>query len=283
MKKQLLTIGVLSLLAIFLLLGGLAYLNRPPRANLMGTWVTVKGGNALLAFSEIKRLDMLLSKFDASSEVSLINRSAGKGAILVSKDTFKVIEMAAVVSQLSAGAFDVTLGRNGSYRDIIIDKDSGKIGIRKAGVQIDLGGVGKGYAIESARRELLSNGNLKVLINMSSSMAAIGGPWKIGIKDPRKRSRILGVVTLGDGEALSTSADYEQPGHIIDPRIGRPADDCLSVTVITLNAGLADALSTAIFVLGPSEGLKLANQQKVKVLIVDKKGKIHDNFGFKLR
>jgi thiamine biosynthesis lipoprotein len=118
---------------------------------------------------------------------------------------------------------------------------------------------------------------------MSSSIAAIGGPWKIGVKDPRKRSRILGVIILNDGEALSTSADYEQPGHIIDPRSGRSADKCLSVTVIALNAGFADALSTAIFVLGPGEGLKLANQQKVKVLIVDKKGKVYDNFGFKLR
>ena len=204
MKKQLITIGVLALLAIFLLLGVVAYLTRPPRANLMGTWVTVSGGDAPIAFAEIKRLDKLLSKFDPSSEVSAINRAAGKGAILVSKDTFKVIAMAVDVAQQSAGAFDITLGRNGNYHDINIDNNSGKIGLKKSGVQIDLGSIGKGYAIESARRELLSKGNLKVLLNMSSSMAAIGGPWKIGVKDPRKRSRILGVVNLGDGEALST-------------------------------------------------------------------------------
>jgi thiamine biosynthesis lipoprotein len=253
------------------------------RTKVMGTWVEVKGGNASLAVAEIRRIEKLFSRFDPSSEVSLINQMAGKGAVLASKDTFRVIDQACRISELSNGAFDVTLGRRGSFRDIILDRNTGKIGLRWRGMEIDLGGIGKGYAVEAARKALLSSGTLKALIDMHSSMAAIGGPWKIGIRDPRRRNKILGVVELQDGEALATSADYEQPGHLLDPRSGRPAGKCLSVTVITLDAGLADALSTAIFVLGPAEGLQLAGQMKAKVLIIDNKGKKYDNFGFKLR
>jgi thiamine biosynthesis lipoprotein len=117
---------------------------------------------------------------------------------------------------------------------------------------------------------------------MHSSIAVIGGPWKIGILDPRNQ-KILGTVVLNDGEALSTSAQYEQPGHITDPRSGRPAGNCLSVTVITGDAALADALSTAVFVLGPVEGMKLIKKFKAEAVIVDKNGKVYDNFGFKLR
>ncbi|MFH1683474.1 MAG: FAD:protein FMN transferase, partial [Candidatus Margulisiibacteriota bacterium] len=94
---------------------------------------------------------------------------------------------------------------------------------------------------------------------------------------------LLGTIELKDGQSLATSGDYERGKHIIDPRTGRPANLCQSVTVIGKNAAETDALSTAIFVLGPEEGMKLVRKLDVKAVIVSKNGIIYDNFGFKLR
>ena len=283
MKKILIYSTLLILFGIAIV----GYFLRLPEqsSKAMGTGVTVKGENASLAVAEIKRLDDLLSQFNPSSEVSQINQNAGKHPVLVSEDTYNAINQAYQMSELSKGAFDVTLGKGGSYRDIILDRGRKRVYLRKAGMKIDLGGIGKGYAVESARRILQEKGTKKALIDLRSSIAVIGGSWKIGIFDPRNhQNEILGAVNLNDGDALSTSGQYEQTGHIIDPRVGKVADKCLSVTIIAKDAGLADALSTAVFVLGPVDGMKLVKSlSDVKVVIVDNKGIIYDNFGFKLR
>lgn len=259
------------------------------RAELMGTWVEVKGKNASLAISEIRRLDNLLSHFNPGSEVSRINRAAGKHPVKVSKDTYQIIAQAYQLSKLSRGAFDITLGKKGDYRNIVLNPNLSEVYLPNPGMKIDLGAIGKGYAVESARKVLLARGTRKALIDMHSSIAAIGGPWKIGILDPRpqitgRRAPILGKVILKDGEALSTSGLYEQPGHIIDPRTGKPADKCLSVTLVAQDASLADALSTAVFVLGPEEGMELIESLPgIEGLIVDSGGKIVKSSGFNLK
>ncbi len=235
-------------------------------AQVMGTTVRVKVSGAgaphwtMRAIYEIKRLDRVFSKYDQGSEVSLLNRLAGRAPLQVSADTANVLKMAREVNRASRGAFDVNLKQG-----------------------LDLGGIGKGYAVETARRLLLKKGVKRAIIDMHSSIAVIGSGWRIGVQDPRNREKTLGVVVLNDGEALSTSAQYEQPGHIIDPRTGKPADKCLSVTVVTSDAALADALSTAVFVLGPAEGMKLLSRYKAKSLIIDRNGTLYDNLGAKLR
>jgi len=256
-------------------------------AEVMGTTLRVKvlGEDAeplvKEAISEIKRLDKLFSRFDKNSEIGLINSMAGKTSVQISSDTFNIIEMSVKANRLSRGAFDITLGHPG---DLILDKSMRKVCLRKDGEKLDLGGIGKGYAVESARRLLLKQGVKSAIIDMHSSIAVIGNNWRIGIQDPQNNEKILGVIALNEGDALATSGSYEQPGHIIDPRTGKPADKCLSVTVVGKDAGFADALSTAVFVLGPVDGMRLVSSLKdVKVLIVDKKGIIYDNFGFKLR
>ncbi|MFA6549074.1 MAG: FAD:protein FMN transferase [Candidatus Margulisiibacteriota bacterium] len=176
-----------------------------------------------------------------------------------SPDTVRVLALAEAVKKASHGAFDV--------------RWSGKI---------DLGGIGKGYAVEVARRVLLKNGVKSAIIDMHSSIAVIGDGWKIGIFDPRTKCFFKRIV-LNDKEALSTSGQYEQPGHIIDPRTGKAADKCMSVTVVCKDAALADALSTAIFVLGPTKGISLAAKIGARTLIVDKNGKTYDNLSVKLR
>jgi thiamine biosynthesis lipoprotein len=182
--------------------------------------------------------------------------------VMPAPDTTRVLAMAETVRKASNGAFNVCW--------------SGKI---------DLGGIGKGYAVEVARQLLLKNGVKSAIIDMHSSIAVIGDGWKIGIFDPRTKEYkyIFKRIILNDGEALATSGQYEQPGHIVDPRTGRPADKCKSVTVVCKDAGLADALSTAIFVLGRVQGERLAAKMGAQTFIVDKDGKTYDNIGSKLR
>lgn len=284
MKKYWAVLIILALLGIGFLLSSPG----EKTVMVMGTTLRVKGDGAQLAIDEAKRLDRLFSRFNPKSDISLINQAAGEKPVKVTKETFDLIATSLIVSDLSGGAFDVTLGRNGNYRAIALDRKSQTVFLRHKGMSLDLGGIGKGAAVELARHKLLANKAKKTLIDMHSSIAAIGGPWKIGVIDPRgaqpgMKAKLLEVVTLNDGDALSTSGGYEQPGHIIDPRNGRVANGCLGVTVIAQDAAIADALSTAIFVLGPEQGMKLANKLAAKAVIVDRKGKINDNFSVKLR
>jgi len=236
------------------------------------------------AIYEIKRLEKIFSFFRKDSEISLINSLAGKAPLQVSLDTFKVLKMAVEVNRLSKGAFDVTLGH---ARDLELNEKLRKVYLKRKGVKIDLGGIGKGYAVELSRQFLMRKGVKSAIIDMHSSIAVIGGPWRVGVIDPRNRKpearsqrteernqKLLGVVSLNDGEALSTSGQYEQPGHIIDPRTGSTAVKCLSVTIVGKNAGFVDALSTAVFVLGPMEGMKLVQSlPSMEALVVDKQGR----------
>ena len=256
-------------------------------ALIMGTTAQVKvhgwGANSLAeaALAEMNRLDKTLSKFERRSEIGLINLLAGKASLQISADTFNVIEMARRVNRLSQGAFDITLGQPGA---LVLDKNLRRAALEKEGAKLDLGGIGKGYAVESARRLLMNKGVKRAIIDLHSSIAVIGNGWKIGIRHPLDKSKVIGAVILDDGQSLSTSAQYEQAGHLIDPRTGRSADQCQSVTVIGRNAGFMDALSTAVFVLGPEAGMQLIESlPEVEGLIVDQEGNLLRSAGFVLQ
>jgi thiamine biosynthesis lipoprotein len=282
MKKNLQFIILLVVLFGLLMIGKNFYAVKEETSLAMGTIVTVKGNCASVAIAEIKRLDQLFSKFDSSSEVSRINAAAGRSPVKVSDDTFNAIAQALWVSKLSGGAFDITLRRNGSWQDVLLNRTKNSVFLKKAGIEIDLGGIGKGCAVQSARELLRSLGVKKALIDMRSSIAAIGGPWKIGLQDPQRSGAMMGVITLNDGDALSTSGQYEQPGHIINPLNGKVANQCISVTIVAKDASLADALSTAVFVLGPDRGMKLIRSlPDTECLIIDSKGKLIPSSGFK--
>jgi len=271
-----------------------SYYNAEKSSYIMGTpiRIQVSGPHAPRlvekAMAEIRRLEDLFSKFDPKSETSLINRMAGVAAVSVSDDTLDCIKIGEEISTLSDGAFDITLGNSGDLR---VDRDGKEVYLKRAGMEIDLGGVGKGYAAESAAGLLLKNGAKNGMIDMRSSIAVFGLPagrrgpktWEIGIQHPRKRDELLGKVTLVGGQSLSTSGDYERGGHIMDPRSGRPTTSCQSVTVIGKNMAETDALSTAVFVLGPETGMRLIESlPNIEGLIVDAEGKMHTSAGFVL-
>jgi len=289
MKLRPLYIFILFLLVLigFELLYTKLIFSAETNAYSMGTLVRIKveGGSsphlARLALGEVKWIDKIFSRFDPDSEVSMINKLAGRAPLEVSPETFECVKLAARISKLSGGAFDITLGHP---RTLVIDADLRKIYLSQQGVKIDLGGIGKGFAAESARKLLLKKGAQSGMIDLRSSITVFGPKaWKVGIQHPRDQGKLIGAVELLDGESLATSGDYERGEHIRDPRTGKPARGCQSVTVIGENAAEADALSTAVFVLGSEQGIKLIESLPgIEALVVDRSGKIIKSSGFAL-
>jgi len=265
---------------------------------------------SLQAFQEIKRIETLMSPWLDSSDVTRINRSAGKERVKVSPETFEVIQKAQEISELSEGGFDISIGpltglwREArekktppsiedvkeklnlvNFKNIEMDQE-GKVFLKKKGMAIDLGGIAKGYAVDRAFDVLRSLGYKNLIVNAGGDLR-VGGlknnqPWSIGIQNPRESKKILARISVSD-MAVATSGDYERffiyegkrYHHIFNPKDGFPTDDCQSVTVLCKEGMIADALATAVFVLGREKGYSLCQKlDGVKCLIVDKEGKI---------
>ena len=153
--------------------------------------------------------------------------------------------------------------------NIVLDHGQATVFLRKPGMSLDVGGIAKGYALDVAAARLNSLGLSNYLIELGGDIYAAGKradgkPWKIGILNPRKPTDIIASLDVSN-MSVSTSGDYESSRtymdarytHIFDPPSGNPARGLASVTILSPSATEADALSTAAFVLGPEEGLKL--------------------------
>jgi thiamine biosynthesis lipoprotein len=265
---------------------------------------------ALQAFQEIKRIETIMSPWIDSSDVTQINRSAGKEWVKISSETIQVLKKARDISEFSEGGFDITVGPLSelwrkarenkvplskedvkgkldlvNFRNIEVNKE-GKVFLKKKGMAIDLGGIAKGYAVDRAFDVLRSLGYKNLIVNAGGDLR-VGGlknnqPWSIGIQNPREPKKILTRISVSD-MAVTTSGDYEKffihqgkrYHHIFDPRDGFPTEGCQSVTIVTKDCMTADALATAVFVLGPEKGYALCRKlEGVECLIVDKDGKI---------
>jgi thiamine biosynthesis lipoprotein len=264
---------------------------------------------SLQAFQEIKRLETLMSPWLDSSDVTRINRSAGKERVKVSPETFEVIQKAQEISELSEGGFDITIGpltelwrkarekkipppvedvkeKLGlvNFKNIEMDQE-GKVFLKKKDMAIDLSGIAKGYAVDRVFELLKSLGYRNLIVNAGGDLR-VGGlknnqPWSIGIQNPRESKNILARISVSD-MAVATSGDYEKffiyegkrYHHIFNPKDGFPTDDCQSVTVLCKEGMIADALATAVFVLGAEKGYSLCQKlEGVDYIIVDKEGK----------
>lgn len=241
-----------------------------------------------------------------ASDVCLINENAGIAPVRVHEDVIEMLILAKRCHALGNGAFDVTIGpvmdlwgfagKNphvplpeklaGALAlvdsgKLIIDEQKQTVFLERRGMKLDLGAVAKGYATEKAVRVLKNRGVARALIDAGGNIRVIGSnsrnaPWKIGIRDPRKSDGLIAVLSLTDSSAV-TSGDYyryfeaggDRYNHILDPRTGYPARSNMSVTVITEDAGFADILSTAFFILNPEESVELAEKMKgVEAVIV---------------
>jgi thiamine biosynthesis lipoprotein len=247
------------------------------------------------AFDEIDRLDATLSNYRSTSELSRINRLAGRSQVTTDPEEFTFLQRAIGYSLKSDGAFDMTVGSlvrawgffrgEGRYPDIqelkrarramgwqhvVLDAKERTVRFTISGIELDPGGIGKGYAVERVA-ELLREAGVKAgMIDAgSSTIYGLGAPpdakgWTVHVPRPGHVGESLSTITLRD-QALSTSGSYEKffrlngrtYCHIMDPRTGVPVQSMLQTTVITPSATDSDALSTAIFVLGPERGKKL--------------------------
>ena len=247
------------------------------------------------AFDEFDRLDRMLSVWKSGSDVLRVNAEAGRAPVEVSAETLAVLRTAQQVSDWTAGKFDVTFGALSGlwkfdhdqdnripdpaavrarlpdidYTAIELDSSKSTVYLKRHGVRIHLGGIGKGYAVDRAAAILRGDAVADFLIQAGGDLYASGTrggrPWRAGIRDPRGAGdEVFAALSIRD-ETFSTSGDYERYfmrdgqryHHILDPDEGQPARGCRSVTIVARQAVLADALSTGVFVLGPQAGMAL--------------------------
>ena len=273
-----------------------------------------------LAIKEISRIEKLISSWDPASQTSKINRNAGTLPVKVDPELFDLITRAIAISELTGGAFDVSYASmdklwsfdgtmsqlppvelvaasiaNVGYQGIRLDPDNQTVFLQEPGMKIGFGAIGKGYAADKAKQLLVSQGVVAGIINASGDMStwgkqADGTDWNIAITNPLNKNEAFATLPITEG-AVVTSGDYEKYtmidgvryAHIIDPRTGYPAKGILSVTVFASKAELADALATAVFVMGLEVGLDRINQLPgIECIIVDDQGKIHTSKNIKL-
>ena len=266
-----------------------------------------------IAKKEIIRIENLISSWDQKSETSRINKNAGIGAVEVSKELFDLIFRAQQISKLSSGAFDLTFAAidklwnfdgkesempnpdtlkasvfNIGYQLIELDEESLTVFLPKKGMKIGFGAIGKGYAADSAKQLLVERGVLGGIINASGDMNTWGtkpdgSSWTIGIVNPMNNKKVFSWFSL-EHNAVVTSGDYEKftqingrrYSHIIDPRTGIPSQGIVSCTIFAGKAELADAIATAIFVMGVESGLFLIDQlPDIEAILIDDSGIIH--------
>lgn len=239
------------------------------------------------AFHEIERIENLMSPYRQGSDVSLINEKAGKVPIYIKDETFQLLKRSKEISAKTWGAFDITfapLGEIWNYKsehfvppslDRIIDKlrlvgheklllhpGTSKVSFFMPGMKIGLGGIAKGYAVHRAMQVLIEQGVRASIVEEGGDLQVYGmkhgKKWRTGIMHPGKRE-IIAVLELDSGQSIATSGNYERfaqykdkrYSHIIDPRTGKPADTGLvSVSVVSSDPVLSDALATALTVLG---------------------------------
>jgi FAD:protein FMN transferase len=247
------------------------------------------------AFAEMRRLEKLMSTHLPDSEVSRLNNTAGKNLFFpVSDAVIEVIKRGIYWGEKSDGAFDITIGplsRLWQFDDenpsrpnaeqlaeaipLVnfhgIEVDASTIRLKQAGMSLHLGAIGKGYAVDKAMQVLENSGIQHALINAGGDLKALGyradgKPWKIGLQHPRKPEQMIASFELTN-KAVATSGDYQRYfmldgrryHHILNPATGMPAKGMISATIIADNVMDADALATAVFVMGPEKGLALVD------------------------
>lgn len=274
-----------------------------------------------VATQEISRIENLISSWDSNSQTSSINKNAGIKPVKVDLELIQLIERSIQISKITDGAFDISYASmdriwkfDGSmkempspksiqnsvskigFKNILIDKKNQTVFLRKKGMKIGFGGIGKGYAADKAKELLVKMGVKAGIINASGDMnawgqQADGTDWLVGITNPLNTKKVFSWLPVKN-QSVVTSGDYERfvvfngkrYAHIINPRTGYPTTGVKSVTIFAPKAELADALATSVFVMGVENGLNFINQLKgVETIIVDDNNSFHksNNIQFK--
>ncbi|WP_159476681.1 FAD:protein FMN transferase [Dyadobacter sp. 3J3] len=273
------------------------------------------------AVGEIQRIEQLLSTFREDSQTQLINNHAGIRPVAVDYEVYALIERSIRISELTQGAFDITYGsidkslwnfdlnmqslptaevaknmvRLINYKNIVLDAEHFSVFLKEEGMRIGFGGIGKGYAAEMAKKIMQENGVKGGVVNASGDLTAWGkqpdgSEWTIGIADPDSKNKPFSYLKISD-MAVATSGNYEKfilidgkkYSHTINPKTGLPVTGIKSVTIISPNAELSDALATPVTVLGVTVGLDLINQMKnIACIIVDDHNRLFSSKNIKI-
>jgi len=266
------------------------------------------------AIEEMQRIEKLLTTFDDNSETNLVNKNAGIAPVRVSQETFDIIERCIKISCVTQGAFDISYGSVDkrfwnfdagmnslpdketakktvkliNFRNILLEKENKTVFLKEKGMRIGFGGIGKGYAAERAKEIMRKMGVESGIVNASGDLTTWGyqpngKPWTIGIANPNAKEEIFSYINITN-MAVATSGNYEKYAiingkkysHTIDPRTGLPVTGIKSVTIISPNAEIADAMATPVMIMGINAGLDMINQiNNIEAIIVDDDDKIY--------
>ena len=267
------------------------------------------------AFDEVARVEELLSEWRETSEISLVNRSAGTGPVAIGPELLTVVDRSLWISEATQGAFDITFAACGAlwsfaerrrpsdetlsgclsdvgHRLLELDADDSTLFLPRAGMRIGIAGIGKGYGVDRAAEVLESIGIEHYVVDGGGDLRVRGTnvdrPWSLGIAHPRDRGKLFATVSL-DAGSIVTSGDYqrffEREGvryhDILDPSTGLPARETIAITVLAPTAMDADALATGLFVLGADRGLPIVEElDGVEALYFDSEMKVRHSSGF---
>lgn len=276
---------------------------------------------AAIVFGVFAEVDARMSEWKDTSPLSAVNHNAGVQPVPVPDDLRALLHRSVQIAELTDGAFDPTWAALWGlwdfkaeqpappeeaairartalvdYRLLQIDDDAGTAYLPKQGMLVGLGGIAKGYALDRANTALHEAGISDFLISGGGQILACGAhadrPWRVGIRDPRgPGDDFFARLTLQD-ESVSTSGDYERffvyqgvrYHHVLDPRTGQPARGVRSATVISADATLADALSTALMIVGVERGMAIVESLPgVEAVMVDDAGGVTLSSGARTR
>jgi len=274
------------------------------------------------AVAEITRIEKLLTTFNDSSQTNIINQNAGIAPVKVDKEVFDIIQRSKRISEITQGAFDITYGSVDkklwnfdknmtslpdaetarksvhliNYKNVILNEKKCTVFLKEKGMRIGFGGIGKGYAAERAKIILQQKGIKSGIVNAAGDLTAWGyqpngKEWTIGIADPNSRHHPFSYLNITN-MAIATSGNYEKfiiingkkYSHTIDPKTGLPVSGIKSVTIISPNAEIADAMATPVMIMGIKVGLNMVNQVKgLACIIVDDNDKIYSSKNINLQ
>ena len=274
-----------------------------------------------LGVREIQRIESLLTTYHPDSETNLINAQAGIAPVKVSAEIIQLIERSIRISSVTQGAFDISYGsvdnslwnfdttmtqlpdpaiakqrvRLINYKNIVINKEASTVYLREKGMRIGFGGIGKGYAAEMAKKVMIEAGVESGVVNASGDLTTWGNQpngekWTIGIVHPEFANEIFSYMNVS-GLSVATSGNYEKYifidgkkySHTINPKTGLPVSGIKSVTIVTTNAEIADAMATPVMIMGIDAGIDMINQIKdIEAIVIDDNNKLYASNNIKL-
>lgn len=275
--------------------------------NLIKIFDHVEGSVIDLAVERVHQIEQRMSAFLPGSDIFEMNKNAGNGYTRIHKETFRLLERGNYFEELTGGAFNMMvrplvelwgIGKKGNYvpeekeikrirklvdyKSLLLDKKNCLAALKHPGQALDLGGIAKGYAADEVKRILTKNKVKNALINLGGNVLTLGQHpdgdlWRIGIQNPLKPTgSYLGTLSMTDKTIVTSGCNerfFMKGGiryhHILDPRTGSSArSSLLSVTVVADCSTDADALTTALFVLGLRDGIPLLRRQKAEAIFI---------------